>query len=53
MAREEIFRILGFNGARKSTTISMLISLSKPSQGSIEVAGYDLAGASNSIKKSS
>lgn len=37
----EIFGLLGPNGAGKSTTIKMLITLAKPSQGNIEVAGYN------------
>ena len=38
----EIFALLGPNGAGKSTTIRMLTTLTKPSQGKIEVAGYDV-----------
>jgi ABC-2 type transport system ATP-binding protein len=37
----EIFGLLGPNGAGKSTTIKMLITLAKPSQGNVEVAGYN------------
>lgn len=37
----EIFGLLGPNGAGKSTTIRMLITLAKPSQGTIEVAGHN------------
>lgn len=39
----EIFALLGPNGAGKSTTIRMLTTLTKPSQGRMEVAGYDVA----------
>lgn len=38
----EIFALLGPNGAGKSTTIRMLTTLTKPSQGRMEIAGYDV-----------
>lgn len=38
----EVFALLGPNGAGKSTTIRMLTSLTRPSQGSIRVGGYDV-----------
>ena len=38
----EIFGLLGPNGAGKSTTIRMLTTLTTPSQGQIEVAGFDV-----------
>lgn len=38
----EIFGLLGPNGAGKSTTIRMLTTLTKPTQGKIEVSGYDV-----------
>lgn len=38
----EIFALLGPNGAGKSTIIQMLTTLTKPSQGRIEVGGYDV-----------
>jgi ABC-2 type transport system ATP-binding protein len=38
----EMFGLLGPNGAGKSTTIRMLITLTQPSQGRIEVAGYEI-----------
>ncbi|MEH2044110.1 ABC transporter ATP-binding protein [Nostoc sp.] len=38
----EIFALLGPNGAGKSTTIRMLTTLTKPSQGRIEVGGYNV-----------
>jgi ABC-2 type transport system ATP-binding protein len=38
----EMFGLLGPNGAGKSTTIRMLTTLTKPSQGRIDVSGYDV-----------
>jgi len=38
----EIFGFLGPNGAGKTTTIKMLITLLNPTEGSAEVAGYDI-----------
>jgi ABC-2 type transport system ATP-binding protein len=39
---QEIFGLLGPNGAGKSTTIRMLTTLTRPTQGNIEIAGYDV-----------
>lgn len=38
----EMYGLLGPNSAGKSTTIRMLITLTQPTQGRIEVAGYDI-----------
>ncbi len=38
----EIFGFLGPNGAGKSTTIRMLCTLSRPTEGTATVAGYDI-----------
>ncbi|HIK44665.1 MAG TPA: ABC transporter ATP-binding protein [Leptolyngbyaceae cyanobacterium M65_K2018_010] len=38
----EVFGLLGPNGAGKSTTIRMVTTLSRPSQGTITVAGWDV-----------
>ena len=46
----EIFGLLGPNGAGKSTTIKMLITLAQPSQGTIEVAGYNVMRDRNRVK---
>ncbi|MCX8173695.1 MAG: ABC transporter ATP-binding protein [Thermoplasmata archaeon] len=38
----EIFGLLGPNGAGKSTTMRMLCTLTRPSEGTAKVAGYDI-----------
>ncbi|MBD2513589.1 ABC transporter ATP-binding protein [Nostoc sp. FACHB-973] len=48
----EIFALLGPNGAGKSTTIRMLTTLTKPSQGRIEVNGYDVVSQPMLAKQS-
>ncbi|MBG1271916.1 ABC transporter ATP-binding protein [Nostoc sp. WHI] len=48
----EIFALLGPNGAGKSTTIRMLTTLTKPSQGRIEVSGYDVVSQAMLAKQS-
>ncbi|MGF1591067.1 MAG: ABC transporter ATP-binding protein [Pleurocapsa sp.] len=48
----EIFGLLGPNGAGKSTTIRMLITLTQPNQGKIEVAGYDVSRDRNLVRRS-
>ena len=40
----EIFGFLGPNGSGKTSTIRMLVGLSRPSQGSASVLGYHLPG---------
>jgi ABC-2 type transport system ATP-binding protein len=47
----EIFGFLGANGAGKTTAIKILCGLSKPSSGSIMVAGFDVYRESEKIKK--
>jgi ABC-type multidrug transport system ATPase subunit len=48
----EIYGFLGQNGAGKSTTIRMLLSLVEPTQGSIQIFGKDLKGNRSSILQS-
>jgi ABC-type multidrug transport system ATPase subunit len=42
--RGDIFAFLGPNGAGKSTTIRMILTLLRPSSGSVEIFGKDLHG---------
>lgn len=48
----EIFGFLGANGAGKTTAMRMLCGLSKPTEGSASVAGFDVGTQSEQIKKS-
>ncbi|MGM9846733.1 MAG: ABC transporter ATP-binding protein [Muribaculaceae bacterium] len=47
----EIFGFLGANGAGKTTAMRMLCGLSKPSEGSATVAGYDVYHEAENVKK--
>jgi ABC-2 type transport system ATP-binding protein len=51
VASGEVFGFLGPNGAGKTTTINMLCTLSKPSGGSAEVAGFDVAEARDDVRR--
>ncbi len=51
VASGEVFGFLGPNGAGKTTTINMLCTLSKPSAGSAEVAGFDVAAARDDVRR--
>ncbi|MBI3310449.1 methionine ABC transporter ATP-binding protein [Serratia quinivorans] len=44
----QIYGIIGYSGAGKSTLIRLLNGLETPSSGSIEVDGFDIAGAKGS-----
>jgi len=49
--RGEIFGFLGANGAGKTTTIRILCGLLDPTAGRAVVAGNDLAGGRNAVKR--
>jgi len=48
--RGEIFGFLGPNGAGKSTTINILCTLLRPTAGTAEVAGYDVASHPSDVR---
>ena len=47
----ELFGFLGVNGAGKSTTINMLSTLLKKSDGNIKICGYDIDKNPDDIRK--
>lgn len=47
----ELFGFLGVNGAGKSTTISMLCTLLKPTAGKLEVCGFQVGKEDEEIRK--
>jgi len=47
----EIFGFLGPNGAGKSTTIRMLCTLSRPTEGSATVAGFDVVKDDSKVRQ--
>jgi ABC-2 type transport system ATP-binding protein len=47
----EVLCLLGPNGAGKTTTINMLCTLTKPSGGAAEVAGFDVATARDDVRR--
>jgi ABC-2 type transport system ATP-binding protein len=47
----ETFGFLGPNGAGKSTTINMLCTLVRPSAGSARVAGHDIVGERDEVRR--
>ncbi len=51
VASGEVLGFLGPNGAGKTTTINMLCTLSRPSGGSAEVAGFDVAAARDDVRR--
>jgi len=51
VAKNEIFGLLGPNGAGKTTTILMLLGLTEPASGSIQVCGFDPLRESLKVKR--
>ncbi|MFT3865687.1 MAG: ATP-binding cassette domain-containing protein [Solirubrobacterales bacterium] len=51
VATGEVFGFLGPNGAGKTTTINMLCTLTRPTSGSAEVAGFDVVGARDDVRR--
>jgi len=49
--KKEIFGFLGPNGAGKTTTIRMLCTLSKPTDGTATVAGFDIKKSDNKVRE--
>lgn len=47
----EIFGLLGPNGAGKSTIIRMLCTLSRPTEGSATVAGYNIVKQDDEVRE--
>ncbi len=47
----EVFGLLGPNGAGKTTTIRMLSTLSRPTQGTATIGGYDIIKQDNKVRQ--
>jgi sodium transport system ATP-binding protein len=48
----EVFGLLGLNGAGKTTTLRMLSTALTPTSGTAEICGFDVANASEDVRRS-
>jgi ABC-2 type transport system ATP-binding protein len=51
VGKGEVFGFLGANGAGKTTAMKMLIGISKPTQGTATVAGFDVHTHAEQVKR--
>lgn len=49
--KTEVFGLLGPNGAGKTTTIRMLSTLSRPTDGTATIGGYDIVKQDNKVRQ--
>jgi ABC-2 type transport system ATP-binding protein len=47
----EVFGFMGHNGAGKTTTINMLCTLARPTSGTARVAGHDVVGQRDDVRR--
>ena len=47
----EILGIIGHNGAGKSTTLKMMVGLTAPTEGTVEIMGMDMSRHSTAVKR--
>ena len=52
IASNSIYALLGPNGAGKTTTINMLTTLLEPTEGTANVAGFDIVEQANDVRSS-
>jgi ABC-2 type transport system ATP-binding protein len=52
VAEGSVFGLLGPNGAGKSTTVRILTTLTRPNEGSAQVAGIDVLGDPQAVRRS-
>ena len=49
--KSEVFGLLGPNGAGKTTIIRMLSTLTRPTEGTARIGGYDIVKDDNNVRK--